>query len=54
MRARADVFDEVATPVLVHFDLWDGNILVDGSATARWRSTRPRGIGSPRTARTCT
>ena len=23
------VLDEVSTPVLVHFDLWDGNILVD-------------------------
>ena len=23
------VLDEVTTPVLVHFDLWDGNILVD-------------------------
>jgi aminoglycoside phosphotransferase (APT) family kinase protein len=27
--ARADVLDEVTTPVLVHYDLWDGNILVD-------------------------
>ncbi len=27
--AQAPVLDEVATPVLVHFDLWDGNILVD-------------------------
>jgi aminoglycoside phosphotransferase (APT) family kinase protein len=26
---HADVLDEVTTPVLVHFDLWDGNILVD-------------------------
>jgi aminoglycoside phosphotransferase (APT) family kinase protein len=25
---RAAVLDEVTTPVLVHFDLWDGNILV--------------------------
>jgi aminoglycoside phosphotransferase (APT) family kinase protein len=24
-----DVLDEVAVPVLVHFDLWDGNILID-------------------------
>ncbi len=23
------VLDEVTTPVLVHFDLWDGNILLD-------------------------
>jgi aminoglycoside phosphotransferase (APT) family kinase protein len=27
--ARAAVLDEVSTPVLVHFDLWDGNILVE-------------------------
>lgn len=27
--ARRDLLDEVTTPVLVHFDLWDGNILVD-------------------------
>jgi fructosamine-3-kinase len=27
--ARSTVLDEVTTPVLVHFDLWDGNILVD-------------------------
>ena len=27
--ARATVLDEVTTPVLVHFDLWDGNILVE-------------------------
>jgi aminoglycoside phosphotransferase (APT) family kinase protein len=27
--ARAGTLDEVATPVLVHFDLWDGNILVE-------------------------
>ncbi|NEE00678.1 phosphotransferase family protein [Phytoactinopolyspora halotolerans] len=25
---RADVLDEVTTPVLVHFDLWDGNVFV--------------------------
>ncbi|WP_086819996.1 phosphotransferase family protein [Allokutzneria sp. NRRL B-24872] len=25
----ADVLDDVATPVLVHFDLWAGNILID-------------------------
>jgi aminoglycoside phosphotransferase (APT) family kinase protein len=29
--AHADALDEVTTPVLVHFDLWDGNILVDSS-----------------------
>ncbi len=34
--ARAAVLDEVTTPVLVHFDLWDGNILVEqGSARRR-------------------
>jgi aminoglycoside phosphotransferase (APT) family kinase protein len=34
--ARAAVLDEVTTPVLVHFDLWDGNILVEsGSAGHR-------------------
>jgi aminoglycoside phosphotransferase (APT) family kinase protein len=27
---QAAVLDEVTTPVLVHFDLWDGNILIDG------------------------
>jgi aminoglycoside phosphotransferase (APT) family kinase protein len=27
--ARSAVLDEVTTPVLVHFDLWDGNILID-------------------------
>lgn len=27
--ARASVLDEVTTPALVHFDLWDGNILVE-------------------------
>ncbi|HEX4702851.1 MAG TPA: aminoglycoside phosphotransferase family protein [Pseudonocardiaceae bacterium] len=26
---HVDTLDEVRTPVLVHFDLWDGNILVD-------------------------
>ena len=26
---RAAALDEVTTPVLVHFDLWDGNILVE-------------------------
>jgi aminoglycoside phosphotransferase (APT) family kinase protein len=34
--ARAPVLDEVTTPVLVHFDLWDGNILIEsGSAGHR-------------------
>jgi aminoglycoside phosphotransferase (APT) family kinase protein len=28
---QAAPLDEVTTPVLVHFDLWDGNILIDGS-----------------------
>jgi aminoglycoside phosphotransferase (APT) family kinase protein len=28
---RMSVLDEVTTPVLVHFDLWDGNILIDRS-----------------------
>ena len=27
--AHAGALDEVTTPVLVHYDLWDGNILVD-------------------------
>jgi aminoglycoside phosphotransferase (APT) family kinase protein len=34
--ARAVALDEVTTPVLVHFDLWDGNILVE-SGPARHR-----------------
>jgi aminoglycoside phosphotransferase (APT) family kinase protein len=29
---RAVVLDKVTTPVLVHFDLWDGNILVEPSS----------------------
>jgi aminoglycoside phosphotransferase (APT) family kinase protein len=33
--ARATALDEVATPVLVHFDLWDGNILVESSSAGR-------------------
>lgn len=34
--AQSAVLDEVSTPRLVHFDLWDGNILVDrGPAGAR-------------------
>jgi aminoglycoside phosphotransferase (APT) family kinase protein len=35
--AHESVLDVVTTPVLVHFDLWDGNILVDSD-----------GAGSPR------
>jgi aminoglycoside phosphotransferase (APT) family kinase protein len=30
--AQAAVLDEVTAPVLVHFDLWDGNILVESSS----------------------
>jgi aminoglycoside phosphotransferase (APT) family kinase protein len=33
--ARAAVLDEVTTPVLVHFDLWDGNILVESGSAGR-------------------
>jgi aminoglycoside phosphotransferase (APT) family kinase protein len=33
--ARAAVLDEVTTPVLVHFDLWDGNILVESNSAGR-------------------
>ncbi|WP_434444010.1 phosphotransferase family protein [Lentzea sp. E54] len=29
MRSHADLLDEVERPVLVHFDLWDGNVMVD-------------------------
>lgn len=29
---HADTLDDVPTPVLVHFDLWEGNILVDDGA----------------------
>ena len=32
---RAAVLDEVTTPVLVHFDLWDGNILVESGSAGR-------------------
>jgi Phosphotransferase enzyme family len=32
---HASALDEVTTPVLVHFDLHDGNILVDTGDTAR-------------------
>ena len=34
LAAQAQVLDEVRTPVLVHFDLWDGNLLVDASQGA--------------------
>lgn len=30
MRKNAELLDEVTRPVLVHFDLWDGNVMVDG------------------------
>ncbi|MES4902222.1 MULTISPECIES: aminoglycoside phosphotransferase family protein [unclassified Streptomyces] len=33
--AAADVLDDVIVPVLVHFDLWEGNLLLDGEAGAR-------------------
>jgi aminoglycoside phosphotransferase (APT) family kinase protein len=29
VQASSEALDEVRTPVLVHFDLWDGNILLD-------------------------
>jgi Ser/Thr protein kinase RdoA (MazF antagonist) len=35
VRAAAYVLDEVSTPVLIHYDLWDGNILVT------WDGGRP-------------
>lgn len=34
LRAAYDALDAVTVPQLVHFDLWDGNILVDRSAGA--------------------
>jgi Ser/Thr protein kinase RdoA (MazF antagonist) len=36
IRGHADLLDEVQTPALVHFDLWDGNIFVreDGDGYA--------------------
>jgi aminoglycoside phosphotransferase (APT) family kinase protein len=30
LRRHEALLDDVTTPVLVHFDLWNGNILVDG------------------------
>jgi aminoglycoside phosphotransferase (APT) family kinase protein len=35
LAAAAPVLDEVAVPALVHFDLWPGNVLLDGPAGAR-------------------
>jgi aminoglycoside phosphotransferase (APT) family kinase protein len=32
---HSTVLDAVATPVLVHFDLWDGNVLVDSGPSGR-------------------
>jgi aminoglycoside phosphotransferase (APT) family kinase protein len=31
LRAHSGVLDDVTVPALVHFDLWDGNILVDAT-----------------------
>ncbi|MGY0064706.1 phosphotransferase family protein [Streptomyces sp. LZ34] len=33
--AAAGVLDDVVRPALVHFDLWEGNLLLDGEAGAR-------------------
>nr|WTA64362.1 aminoglycoside phosphotransferase family protein [Micromonospora sp. NBC_00855] len=33
-QAEAELLDTVRRPALVHFDLWDGNILIDASAGA--------------------
>ncbi|MCP3768278.1 MULTISPECIES: phosphotransferase family protein [unclassified Streptomyces] len=33
--AAGDVLDEVTRPVLVHFDLWQGNLLLEGAEGAR-------------------
>ncbi|WP_406147030.1 phosphotransferase family protein [Streptomyces sp. NBC_01012] len=35
LAGASDVLDEVTRPVLVHFDLWQGNLLVAGEAGAR-------------------
>jgi aminoglycoside phosphotransferase (APT) family kinase protein len=35
LAAAAPVLDEVTVPALVHFDLWPGNILIEGRAGAR-------------------
>jgi aminoglycoside phosphotransferase (APT) family kinase protein len=34
-----DVLEEVEHPAMVHFDLWDGNVLVDDEGAGRWRVT---------------
>lgn len=34
IRRHADVLDEVTTPALVHFDLWDGNVFVQCTGDA--------------------
>ncbi len=39
LRRHADVLDEVNRPALVHFDLWDGNVLVDPDAADGVRLT---------------
>ena len=31
------LLDQVTTPRLVHFDLWDGNVLVDCDPAGQWR-----------------
>ncbi|MGW6441829.1 phosphotransferase family protein [Lentzea sp. NPDC055074] len=33
LRRHTKAFDEVERPALVHFDLWDGNVLADGGLT---------------------
>lgn len=35
MEAAAPALEEVAAPVAVHFDLWEGNVLLDGPPGAR-------------------
>ncbi|MEU5608566.1 aminoglycoside phosphotransferase family protein [Streptomyces sparsogenes] len=35
LAAAAGVLDDVVRPVLVHFDLWEGNLLLDGEPGAR-------------------
>ncbi|MFI5591869.1 phosphotransferase family protein [Amycolatopsis sp. NPDC051758] len=34
VRRHEPLLESVTTPVLVHFDLWDGNILLDGTAVS--------------------
>jgi len=36
LRRNQAALADVATPVLVHFDLWDGNILAEPAETGRW------------------